>query len=221
MLASQFITTEIPPLRAGDTLHRAVMIFLDFYVAHLPIVNEDGTLAGTLPVDLIVDEANKEQLISDFKEDWIFTRVGANTHALTAFETISRHELSAIPIVDDSNQYQGLVTLQNLTNRLAACYSFSRPGGIIVLRLGMRDYNLSEISRIVESENAKILLLYMDTIEEEGTILLTLKLNTLDLERILASFDRFNYTIDFFQPSEKARDELRDRYDLLMKLFDV
>lgn len=64
-------------------------------------------------------------------------------------------------------------------------------------------------------------MLYLDTDNENNLIKMTLKVNTLDLSHILATFERYKYTVDFFHPSAQQKDELRERYDLLMKLFDI
>jgi hypothetical protein len=104
---------------------------------------------------------------------------------------------------------------------LSEYYSFKQAGGIIDLSVGIRDYNLSEISRIVESNNAKILILYLDTDEENALFKITLKIDTLDLSHILATFERFKYAVTYFYPATEQKEELKDRYDLLMKMFDI
>jgi predicted transcriptional regulator len=220
MQAQELLTDDVPLLTPEDKLFKAVDIFLDRCICHIPIV-KDGILEGILPVDFLMDTIDKDVSISDFRSDWINAFAFSGQHGLDVFEIISRYELTALPVVDENKQYIGTIITQTLMSRLSGYYSFRQIGGIIVLNVGARDYDLSEISRIVESNGAKILILYMDTDEENGQFKVTIKVNTLDLSHILATFERFKYTIDYYHPSGMQRDELQERYGLLMKLFDL
>jgi hypothetical protein len=126
-----------------------------------------------------------------------------------------------MPVVDDQRQYIGSIITQELLSRFSNFYSFRQLGGVIVLRIGFRDYNLSEIAHIVSGNDARIILLYLDADAEQQQYKLTIKLDTLNLAPIIATFERYKYVIDFYRPMGLEKDELDDRYGLLMKLFDL
>ena len=93
---------------------------------------------------------------------------------------------------------------------------------IIQLEMGGYDYSLSEIARIVEEDDAKILGLTVDEIAEDpGRILVTLLVNKKDCGAILQSFYRYNYNVvnTFSTPDEN--NDLLDRYSLLMRYLNV
>lgn len=93
---------------------------------------------------------------------------------------------------------------------------------IIQLEMGTYDYSLSEIARIVEENDVKILGLTVDAIPEEpGRIMVTLLVNSAECGAIIQSFYRYNYNIvnTFSSPDENS--DLRDRYALLMRYLDV
>ena len=93
---------------------------------------------------------------------------------------------------------------------------------VIQLEMGAYDYSLSEIARIVEEEDAKILALSVDPIEEDpGRIMVHLLVNKAECGGILQSFYRYNYNIvnTFNSPDES--NDLRDRYALLMRYMIV
>jgi acetoin utilization protein AcuB len=74
----------------------------------------------------------------------------------------------------------------------------------------------------VEENNAKILSAYVSPDEMDNyKIKLTLKVNTMDLNRIIATFERFNYKIiaQFHDAAELKDDQ--DRLDLLMKFINI
>ena len=93
---------------------------------------------------------------------------------------------------------------------------------VIQLEMGAYDYSLSEIARIVEEDDAKILALTVDPIEEDpGRIMVTILVNKADCSAILQSFYRYNYNVvnTFSTPDED--NDLRDRYSLLMRYLNV
>ena len=93
---------------------------------------------------------------------------------------------------------------------------------VIQLEMGAYDYSLSEIARIVEENDAKILGLTVDSIPEDpGRILVSILVNKPDCGAILQSFYRYNYNVadTFSSPDEDS--DLRNRYALLMKYLSV
>lgn len=93
---------------------------------------------------------------------------------------------------------------------------------VIQLEMGAYDYSLSEMARIVEENDAKILGLTVDDIPEDpGRILVTMLVNKPDCGAILQSFYRYHYNIvnTFSTPDEN--NDLRDRYSLLMRYLNV
>jgi acetoin utilization protein AcuB len=220
MLASELLITDFPVMQPDDPIHKAIDVFLDYCICHVPVLSESG-FEGILPIDLLIDAQDRGKKISDYKQDYINAFVYKDQHGLDVFELMAKFELTSIPVLDEAHNYLGVITTANLLSKLSNYYSFRQVGGIIVLNVGMRDYDLSEISRLVESNNAKVLILYMDTDEENAMYKITIKVNTLDLDRILATFERFNYVIEYSHPNTQQKDELKDRYELLMKLFDI
>jgi predicted transcriptional regulator len=220
MQASELLSTDLPVLSPKDTVQRAVSVFLDTSVSHIPIV-ENGIVQGVLPTDVLSGIAEIDLPLGDFREDYIQAYAFRDQHMLDVFELIAKMGLTAIPVVDEQRAYLGSITTEAILSRLSNFYSFRQIGGIIVLRMGVRDYNLNEISQIVVGNNGRIIMLYLDMDEATESYLLTLKLDTLNLVPILATFDRYKYNVVYYQPSGVEKEELRDRYELLMKLFDI
>ena len=93
---------------------------------------------------------------------------------------------------------------------------------VIQLEMGTYDYSLSEIARIVEENDAKILGLTVDAIPEDpGRMMVSILVNKTECGAIVQSFYRYNYNIAnvFSAPDEKQ--DLFDRYSLLMRYLNV
>jgi acetoin utilization protein AcuB len=220
MIASELLSPNFPFLSPKDSIKRARKLFSDNFVSHLAVVSQQQ-IEGILSAEVIPEEKDFKGTIADLKDDFIRAQVLREQHGLEIFEVMAKLELSSVPVSDEHNNYLGTITTQDLLYTLSNYYSFKHIGGLIVLSMGLRDYNLSEISRIVESNNAKILLMYMDLDEANSTIQVTLKINSLDISRILATFERFKYIVEFHQPNNESKDDMQERYDMLMKMLDL
>ena len=116
----------------------------------------------------------------------------------------------------------GVVTLNDTLHAFADSFSSQESGGILIMLVDYRDYSLSEISRLVESNHAKILNVSVaHDPANPNNLQVTLKVNKTDLSRIVATFERFNYQIIAkFQPSE-FQDMDKERLDMLFKYIDM
>jgi hypothetical protein len=97
------------------------------------------------------------------------------------------------------------------------------PGGILVLSMNMVDYSLTEISRYVEENSAKIISsnIVEDPLDK-GRIKLTLKINQTDLSRIVATLERFGYrVIGRYQEILKEDGNDKERFEMLMRYLNI
>ena len=82
------------------------------------------------------------------------------------------------------------------------------------------DYSLAEIARLIESENTKILSCFLSSPHGKESLELTLKLSREDLKHVIATLQRFGYEIKSSFYESDFLDDLKDRYDALMKYLN-
>lgn len=93
---------------------------------------------------------------------------------------------------------------------------------VIQLEMGGYDYSLSEIARIVEEDDAKILGLTVDAIPEDpGRIMVSILVNKVECGAIVKSFYRYNYNVVNTYSSPDENHELLDRFSLLMRYMNI
>ncbi len=63
---------------------------------------------------------------------------------------------------------------------------------LIILEIPLKDYTLTEIARIVESNNAHVLSLSVMPVSGGSQLLVSMKLDVDDLTAVLRSFERFS-----------------------------
>jgi CBS domain-containing protein len=129
--------------------------------------------------------------------------------------------LTVIPVVNADNDYEGMISQEDVLNFFARTASFSDTGSIVVLEIGRRDYSMTEISRIVESEGAVILSSFITSEQDANLIEVTIKINRQNIQNIISTFERFNYSIKASFNEQEYLESLQERYDSLMSYLSI
>jgi acetoin utilization protein AcuB len=220
MTAEQLISDFIIPLRTSDTGQDALSLMNEFYVRHLPIVNNEQLLGLIAEDDILnhdVEEAVGSYTLSNSRRPY----VKQTDHLYEVLRLIAEYHLTVIPVVDEEENYVGLITIEALMQYFAKTASFADPGSILVIELSKRDYMLSEIARIVESEGASILSSFITTNPDSTKIEVTLKINRQFIQSVIATFQRYDYTIKATFNEREYIESLKKNYDALMTFLNV
>ena len=70
---------------------------------------------------------------------------------------------------------------------------------LIILEIPLVDYTITDIARIVESNNARVMNLFVLPVADGNTLIISVKLNLLDISTVLMSFERFNYKVLYYR----------------------
>lgn len=219
MIAANLLSQSIIPLKTSDTGQEALSIMNDFYVKHLPIVN-NKQLLGLISEDDILDH-DIEEAVGSFRLSMQRPYVKGTDHIFEVIRVMSEYNLTVVPVVDREDNYLGLIVQDDLLKFFAGIGSFTEPGSIVVLELNKRDYSLSAIARIVESENAVILSSFITTNLDSSKIDLTIKVDRQDIQGIIKTFERFEYKVKASFQEADYFDTFKDRYQSLMTYLNI
>ena len=219
MTASELYSNEVLPLRTSDTGTDALEVMHDFYVQHLPVVN-DRELLGIVSEDDIL-EHDAEAAIGSYALSLPHLRIRTADHLYEVMRLVAQYDLTAVPVVDAEDHYVGLITAGELLNYYARTATFTENGSIVLLEVQRRDYALSEIARIAESENAIILSSFVESVGEGSLLQVTIKVNHENVAGMLSTFQRFGYEVQGTFNEGEAVDSMRERYDALMSYLSV
>jgi CBS domain-containing protein len=221
MLTKELISDEVPSLKTSDTGIKALYWMDIFRISHLPIVNNEEFLGLISDTD-IYDMNTPDEAIGNHNLSLFSPFVYDYQHVYDAIEVVSRLKLTVVPVLDTDKNYLGLITVQRFIQYMGDLFGIKNPGGIIVLELKTNDYSLSQIAQIIESNDAKILSLYIQTLPDSKVMDLTLKINRIDLGGIIQTFIRFDYLI---KASYSEHNDLEllysDRYEQFMHFLKV
>ena len=221
MIAQELINHMIPPLKLTDDAHKAIVWMEEFRSKQLPVI-DDGQFLGLISEEIILDENDVERHIGDLELLGTDCVVDVGVHFYDVIKIASDHQVEMVGVIDEFGKYTGVITIQDTISSFAQTAAVQLPGGIIVLSLDQIDYSLSEISRLVEAESAKILsCIVKEDVNDPAKIRLTLKINKTELSHITATLERFNYRIIArFQESKILEDE-KGKVDMLLKYLNI
>ncbi len=208
------MSEDIIPLSTSASGAEALEMMNDFHIEHLPIVN-DKQLLGVLSEEDILNH-DVSEAVGSYRLSLNNAVADENDHVFDVLSRMAESDLSAIPVVDLKSNFLGVISRQSLMNYFSRSFSFAEPGSIVVLEMSKPDYAMSEISRVIESENVAILSSFVTEDTLANRIQVHIKLNKVDIHRVVAALDRFDYEIKAMFTLADDEDAYEDRYASLM-----
>lgn len=221
MIAEDLINHMLPPLKGTDDAHKAIVWMEEFRCAYMPVV-EDEKLLGFISEEIILESNDIEKSVKDFDLVGQNCYVHLDTHFYDILKIAANNKLQMVAVLNKDQTYCGVITVQDTLTSFAQTAAVQLPGGILVLSMSHADYSLTEISRLIEENRAKILssIVKEDPLDPVR-IRLTLKINQLDLSRIVATLERFNYKVIGRYHETKPMGDEKERIDMLLRYLDI
>lgn len=192
----------------------------EFHVEHLAVVT-DSKLTGLVYEEDLLNISEDNTTLNDIQNVFSKLAVYSESHFLEAVQLFNEYGLTVIPVIEAEQEFIGCIAQGDLFKQLAKLSGANEPGGVIVLELEKRGYSFSEISKLVETNDANITQLnsYYDNTTE--TFLVTLKVNKFEISDIVATFQRYDYAVKYFFGEELYENELKTNYDHLMNYLNM
>jgi acetoin utilization protein AcuB len=220
MLVAELINNNIPRLQLQDTVSKARQLINDFKLTHLPVVSENKFL-GLISEEDLLDVEDEKIPIELIQENLASVFVFDDIHFLNAISVCNQYDTSVVPILNKIKGFVGVVTVSDLLKVLGSFTGANEIGGIIVLEMERSQFAISEISRIVESNDSTILHLNTMTDTSTGILTVTLHINNREISAIVASFERYDYNVRYHFGAENFSNEIEDNYKNLMNYLNL
>jgi CBS domain-containing protein len=220
MIARHLITEEVPSLRTSNSGEEALNMMEEIKVSHLPIVNGENFL-GLISEQDIYDLNDLKQPLGNYKLSLKHPYVNEHQHLYDVLKLVSNLKITLIPVLDDHEKYLGSISMRNLVTYMANSFALENPGGIIVLEMSENDYNLTEVAQIVQSNDAKVLSLFLASHPESTRLEVVIKLNKTDIGAVLQTFDRYGYYVKASFGEEDDIESLKENYNSLINYLNI
>ena|SRR5436190_2358344 len=220
MLTIELINNNIPRLQLKDSVSKALQLISDFRVTHLPVVEGDKFL-GLVSEDDLLDQEETQMPIELMQESFVHAAVHDNEHFLNAVNCSNQVDSTVVPVINEENELVGVITTTDLLKTIGNFAGTNEIGGIIVLEMERSQFAISEISRIVESNDATILHLNTTVHGETGMLTVTIHINKKEISAIVSTFERYDFDVIYYFGNENFENEIHSNYRHLMNYLDI
>jgi acetoin utilization protein AcuB len=219
MLASQLINSGFPAVNLFDRVSLALQLMDEYDVLHLPVLSEEK-YSGVISKDDLLD-VEETNLLTSVQSSLMYVSVKGEEYFLSALKLIAENELSLLPVVNEQSELAGVISAKDLLKRVSLFIGNEDRGGIIVLEIDKRNFSFGEISRLVETNDAYITQLNTYTEADTGLVVVTLKVNKIEISDIVATFQRYDYVVRFYFGEEAYANELKENYNHLISYLNM
>lgn len=219
MTASELITNHFPSLQITDTVGRALEIMQDYHVSELPLVKE-SKLTGLVHENDLQDE-DPDHLMGSIQNINDQSQVRPSEFFLIPLKIMHQRKLSLIPVVKEDGEYLGVITEEQILQAASHYNSASEPGAVVILQILPNNFSISELGRIIESNDAKIVHLNTWTDPTTGHLMVAIKISKVDIQDILASLERYEYNVVQYFGENLSEEELRLNFDHLINYLNI
>lgn len=215
MQLQDFVINDIKPLSITDKISDLQMLFNQLTYSHIPIQNNGVYLGCISETDAHCFDGAKSINDCNYTIEGFFVR--PTTNWLDVLEAFAQNDSNIMPVLDAQNKYLGYYELNDVIHLFNETPFFSEPGGILIVEKGINDYSFSEISQIIESNDAKLLGAFISKMDGD-LARITIKIGNASLNDVIQTFRRYSYNIvsgheeDSYIESLKERSQYLDRY---------
>ena len=219
MLAAQLINTSFPSVHLLDKASFALQLMEDYDLQHLCVVT-DEKLVGIVDKNTLLD-THETSVIAALQDDFVIASVHADEHFLAGAKLLSLHELSMLPVVSTTADLLGVISAKHMLANLTSYVGADNKGGVIVLEMERRQYSFGEIVRLIETNDAYVTQLNTATDPQTGMLLVTIQINRIEVSTIVATFQRYDYSVKYYFGEENYQNELKENYNHLLSYLNM
>jgi len=221
MIARDLINHSVPHLSTEDHVSKAHQLMDDFQLSEMPVV-ANGQFLGFVRQELLFDDHLNSSQVGDYPMTGADCVADVSSHYYEVLSKAVEYSYKIVAIINQDGIYQGVILTQDIIDVFAKSFLVTNPGAILELKLRSNDYSLTEISRIVESNEGKILSSHLSAHPKTPEdYLLTLKVNIEDITYLNVSLEQNGFMVENFFGSVENEFIEKDRIDMLMKYLKI
>ena len=213
-----YISNDYKAIDAQDTIGAIQDFFGDLSFSHFPVIEEEIFIGSISSDDIETFDSDKKVTNYKYVLEHFFAR--DNMIWLDVLEIFAKNHTNLVPILDGNNTYIGYYEIEDVIKFFNQTTFIKEHGSIIIVRKNSIDYSMSQIAQIVESNNGKLLGLFISN-SDINTIEVTLKISIGSLNDIIQTFRRYSYEIISEHDEDNYINNLKERSDYLKKYLNI
>jgi Mg/Co/Ni transporter MgtE len=215
---TNYITNDFKAIDSQETIAVVQEFFDELTFSHFPVVEEEIYIGSIASDDIETFDNDKKVIDYRYNLERFFART--TMVWLDVLEVFAKNNTDLVPVLDEDNKYVGYYEIGDIMKFFNETPFLSEPGRIIVVKKRVVDYSTSQIAQIVESNNGKLLGLFVSAADIEN-IEVTLKINVGPINEIIQTFRRYDYEIISEHHEDNYINTLKERSDYLDKYLNI
>lgn len=219
MKISEYISKDVKALTLDNTIGEAKKLFNDLTFSHVPIVKKQDLLGSLLESDVRTIDNNDAKL-EEYKYLFDDFHIEVEDNWMEIIKKFSASETNILPVLAKDNKYIGYYELTDVLHFFNDTPLLNNDGFFLVIEKSVKDYSFSEISQIVESNDAKLIGIFISGYKND-LVRITLKISSEEINEIIQSFRRYGYNLLTEHKEDLLLEELKNRSDYLQKYLNM
>ncbi|MCC9042687.1 CBS domain-containing protein [Myroides sp. M-43] len=164
------------------------------------------------------EESSIQDVMYDLEKFYLLET--SNLNPFDFFDLFNQCDTNTIPLLDEEGYIKGVYSRDYLLNEWSKTMFFDEKGTTFVIERGNSEYSFSEITQIIEVNNARIIgLLLLSSTNNRTQILI--KTNSVNTKTILEDLRRYGYDIVSTLSEDTHINDLKERTDYLNKYLNI
>lgn len=218
MSMTEYILNDVAILNVSEKVEDVQKLFNRLTYTHLPVESE-GIYVGCISENDVRCFEN-DKTLDDYRYALEGFFVRDNNYWLDSLEAFAQNNSNILPVLDEESKYLGYIELSEIITLFNETPFLNEAGNILVVEKAFKDYFFSEISQIVESNNAHLLGAFVSKVEDEMAQI-TLKISPSGMNEIIQAFRRYGYIIISDHQEDTFNKNLKDRSKYLDKYLNI
>ncbi|WKD85033.1 Inosine-5'-monophosphate dehydrogenase [Polaribacter huanghezhanensis] len=214
----EYILNNFKPLTTQSTVREALKLCKTYPITHIPVV-ENARYVGCISQTDVLTIDNKEELLIESIDIFDHFQTDNNESLLELLKIFADNETNILPAVANQ-KYLGYIDLNDVLDTFSQTPFLNTEGVVLVIEKNSKDYSMSEVSQIIESNNGVVLGCY-ESKRTSDQVEVTLKVSSQEINEIIQTFRRYNYTIISEHKDDIYLEELKNRSDYLQKFLNT
>ncbi len=219
MKISEYISKDVKALTLKSTIGEAKKLFNELTFSHIPIIKKKQLVGSILESDVRTVEDN-DLMLKEFKYLFDDFHVGIDNNWMEILKKFSASETNILPVLSKDNLYLGYYELTDVLHFFNDTPLLNKEGFFLVIEKSAKDYSFSEVSQIVESNDAKLIGIFISGYKND-LVRITLKISSEEINEIIQSFRRYDYHLLTEHKEDLLLEELKSRSEYLQKYLNM
>jgi len=217
MFIKEYISKDYPAFNCSDSIEEANEMAKEFGYSHVFIKNKGIFLGAVSQAFLEESPEGKLETLEIHFEKFAILDDGNLLDSIKLFHIFNSN---VVPVINKEEKYVGYLSCDDIFNEFSKYPLFSENGAMMIVQTNSHHYSFTEITQIVESNNAKIYGCFVSSVQEDS-VHIALKISNDNLSSIDETFERYGYMVVHKYYNDEKEDMMKDRFGFFQKFLEI